>query len=80
MSRHSIFRKSSATAYQPGQGEESTSQRDESFADEMLSVASRRSPIFRTPKRINTKQPQTITMGPLDPFEFPLREEDDPYR
>jgi hypothetical protein len=80
MSRHSIFRKSSATGYQPGHDEETTSQRDESFTDEMLSVASRRSPAFRTPKRINTKQLQPITMGPLDPYEFPLRQEDDPYR
>jgi hypothetical protein len=53
---------------------------DESFADEMLSVASRRSPAFKTPKRISTKQLQPITMGPLDPYEFPLRQEDDQYR
>ena len=80
MSRHSIFRKPPPTAYQAGHHEETTSQMDESFADEMLSVASRRSPPFKTPKRISSKQLQPITMGPLDPYEFPLRQEDDQYR
>jgi hypothetical protein len=75
MSRNSIFRKSSAY-------EQATNERRKSveeFADELAPSSRRRSP-FKTPKRSERNQPKAVAMGPLDPFEFPLRREDEENR
>ena len=75
MSLNTIFRKSSAY-------EQTTDDRKkivEEFTDELAPSSRRRSP-FKTPKRSTRNQSQSVAMGPLDPYEFPLRREDEEYR